>query len=225
MFEDFKEGASGEFDEHAPDRAIVHAIWTRVEAGGLDADEGWAILLERYPTEPRFLLLAIYEGIRRPLARDGAPALHGKLERVAGVALPAAAIRDLLSLVRARLPAAAGARFDALALRFGDARADAAEAADRLTKLERLVLEELHDRTLGNRPLATKLAAASRANDYATLVARSEEKREIAYSPSEHLVVGDRVRHPKFGVGVVIGKRGNKAEIAFPDARRTLVCR
>ena len=141
------------------------------------------------------------------------------------MALPAAAIRDLLSLVRARLPAAAGARFDALALRFGDARADAAEAGDRLTKLERLVLEELHDRTLGNRPLAAKLAPASRANDYATLVARSEEKREIAYSPSEHLVVGDRVRHPKFGVGVVIGKRGNKAEIAFPDARRTLVCR
>ncbi len=225
MFEDFKADASSEFDEHASDRAIVHAIWMRVEAGGLDADEGWAILLERYPTEPRFLLLAVYEGIRRPLARDGAPMLQGKLERVAGVALPAAAIRDLLSLVRARIPAASGARFDLLALRFGDARADEAEAADRLTKLERLVLEELHDRTLGNRPLATKLAAASRSNDYETLVARSEEKREIAYSPREHLVVGDRVRHPKFGVGVVIGKRGNKAEIAFPDARRTLVCR
>ena len=232
MFEDFTGGDADSFevDERASDRTVLYAIWTRGEIGDLDVAELWALLVRRYPLEPRFPLMQTFaEAQRAGFGPDDAEYLLRTLETLASATLPAGALRDLLSVERAWHGAlfakALGARFEALASRFDGARADAEEASQRLARVERTLLEELHDRTLGNRPLAPKVAAASGANDYRTLIARSEGKDEIAYAVSAHLVVGDRVRHPAFGVGVVIARRGNKAEIAFADARRTLVCR
>ena len=43
------------------------------------------------------------------------------------------------------------------------------------------------------------------------------------YAPSDSFHTGDRVSHPKFGVGVVTGSPGpGKVEIAFTSGRRVL---
>src|SRR3569832_1406120 len=43
------------------------------------------------------------------------------------------------------------------------------------------------------------------------------------YAPADSYVTGDRVSHPKFGVGVVTGAPGpGKVEIAFTSGRRVL---
>ena len=59
MFEDF-EDEDVDVSPESPDRAIVYAIWAKSESSSLTPDEGWAILHERYPDDPRFLLLNAY---------------------------------------------------------------------------------------------------------------------------------------------------------------------
>src|SRR5215207_5594784 len=59
MFEDF-EDEDVDISPDAPDRGIVYAIWSRAESRSLGAEEAWAILHERYPDDPRFLLLHAY---------------------------------------------------------------------------------------------------------------------------------------------------------------------
>jgi hypothetical protein len=49
-----------EVTPESPDRAIAWAIWSRTEESSLTPDEAWGILHERYPDEPRFLLLNAY---------------------------------------------------------------------------------------------------------------------------------------------------------------------
>jgi hypothetical protein len=62
LFDDMPEDVDGfEVSTDSSDREILYAIWTRNEIGDLPADEAWAILYERYPTESRFLLLNAYE--------------------------------------------------------------------------------------------------------------------------------------------------------------------
>jgi hypothetical protein len=62
MFDDMTEEHDGfEFSDDSSDRELLFAIWTRNEIGDLPADEAWAILFERYPSEHRFLLLHAYE--------------------------------------------------------------------------------------------------------------------------------------------------------------------
>lgn len=59
MFEDLVEEQIDVTPE-SPDRAIAYAIWSRSDDNNLTAEEAWAILHERYPDEPRFLLLNAY---------------------------------------------------------------------------------------------------------------------------------------------------------------------
>jgi hypothetical protein len=59
MFDDLEEEGV-EVNPESPDRAIAWAIWSRTEESALTPDEAWAILHERYPDEPRFLLLNAY---------------------------------------------------------------------------------------------------------------------------------------------------------------------
>lgn len=59
MFEDL-EDEQIDVTPDSPDRAIAWSIWARGEERTLTPDEGWAILHERYPDEPRFLLLNAY---------------------------------------------------------------------------------------------------------------------------------------------------------------------
>jgi len=58
MFEDLKE-ENVDVTPDSPDRAIVWAIHARGDAG-VTPEEAWAILHERYPEDPRFLLLNTY---------------------------------------------------------------------------------------------------------------------------------------------------------------------
>lgn len=59
MFADLEE-ESVDATPESPDRVIAWAIWAKSEASQLAADEGWALLHQRYPDEQRFLLLASY---------------------------------------------------------------------------------------------------------------------------------------------------------------------
>lgn len=62
MFEDLQE-ESVDVTPDSPDRTIAYAIWARSDENNLTAEEGWAILHERYPEDPRFLLLNAYAEI------------------------------------------------------------------------------------------------------------------------------------------------------------------
>jgi hypothetical protein len=59
--------------------------------------------------------------------------------------------------------------------------------------------------------------------DYETLLAgRGGEAR--TYSPNDRYAVGDVLRHPSFGVGVVAATpAANRIEVAFPSERKFLV--
>ena len=59
MFEDLEE-EHVDVTPESPDRAVAWAIWARAEESILTPDEAWAILHERYPSDPRFLLLNAY---------------------------------------------------------------------------------------------------------------------------------------------------------------------
>ena len=59
MFEDLEE-ESPDVTADSPDRAIAWAIWSRGDASSITSEEAWAILHERYPDDPRFLLLNSY---------------------------------------------------------------------------------------------------------------------------------------------------------------------
>jgi hypothetical protein len=55
------------------------------------------------------------------------------------------------------------------------------------------------------------------------LPAFDPSKPPRAYAPAEAFGTGERVAHPKFGIGVVTGAPGpGKVEIAFPSGRRVL---
>jgi len=57
----------------------------------------------------------------------------------------------------------------------------------------------------------------------APIPAFAPNKPPRPYAPAESYVTGDRVSHPKFGVGVVTGAPGpGKVEIAFTTGRRVL---
>jgi hypothetical protein len=59
MFEDLEE-ENVDVSTDSPDRAIAWAIWSRSEDSNVTVEEAWAILHERYPDDPRFLLLNAY---------------------------------------------------------------------------------------------------------------------------------------------------------------------
>jgi hypothetical protein len=44
-----------------------------------------------------------------------------------------------------------------------------------------------------------------------------------AYSMQERFVAGDRVDHPKFGVGVVVEVRAGKIDVKFGREMKTLI--
>lgn len=59
MFEDLEEDGV-DVAADSSDRAIAWAIWSRSEDSNVTVEEAWAILHERYPDDPRFLLLNAY---------------------------------------------------------------------------------------------------------------------------------------------------------------------
>ena len=244
MFEDLEE-ESPDVTPDSPDRTIAWAIWSRGDASSITSEEAWAILHERYPGDPRFLLLNSYAELSeaRKLA-DGPKAEASvlspayflkKVERVLGDADESLQpqIRDLVAFGGALLAAAKGDEVKTVAdLRAkvgaeeGEPKRDERDRAGlRLRRFEREVVKELHDRTQDNKPLGVRAAApapASPANDWATAVA-DENKPRRKYAATERFAHGDLVEHPKFGVGVVTGTEPGKAVILFESGIRKLV--
>ena len=150
MFEDF-EDEDVDVSPDAPDRAIVYAIWSRSDSRALTVEEAWAILHERYPDEPRFLLLHAYAELADRAVSESLPPSYvlTKVERITEGASEAlyAPIRELLGYAGAVLAKASGeetARLAALRKKLG-AEGEATGKRDdraclRLRRFEREVL-------------------------------------------------------------------------------------
>src|SRR5205085_2884579 len=144
----------------SPDRAIVFGIWSRSESASLTREEGWAILHERYPDDPRFLLLNAYAELSDHTASGAwTPGYFvTKLENIASGANETlyTPLKELLSFagaVLAKASADEAAKLVAIRAKIG-AEVDPATAGKRderaslkLRRFEREVVKELHDRT------------------------------------------------------------------------------
>jgi hypothetical protein len=215
--------------------------------GSITPDEAWAILHERYPDDPRFLLLNTYAEVNESRKSADATAAAGvwtpayflkKVERVLTAATEALhpQIRDLVVFGGAVLAGAKGEDAKAVAeLRAkigtsGEAepkRDERDRAGLKLRRFEREVVRELHDRTQDGQPLGTRAPAAptsSPNNDWATAVADNAKVRR-KYSADTRFERGELVEHPKFGVGVVTGTEPGKAIVLFESGSRKLVAR
>lgn len=237
MFEDL-EDEDVDVSPDAPDRTIVYAIWSRSDSGALTVEEAWAILHERYPDDPRFLLLHAYAELSdRAMSGSWTPDyLVTKLERIAAAADGAlhAPIRELLGFAGGVLAKATGedaARVAALRVQVG-AEGEPATKRDeraglRLRRFEREVVRELHDRTEGGKPLGARAAtsataAAPAANELEVALGDPARPRK-KYGATERFARGELVEHPKFGVGVVTATEPGRVSLLFDGGPRKLV--
>ncbi|MBX3207244.1 MAG: hypothetical protein KF764_19510 [Labilithrix sp.] len=243
MFEDLEE-ESADVTPDSPDRAIAWAIWSRGD-GGLTPEEAWAILHERYPDDPRFLLLNAYAELGEtrkqadgPKAEAGVFTAAYFLKKV-GLVLVGATdalhphVRDLVTFAGAVVAGAKGDDAKTLAeLRAkigaeeGDPKRDERDRAGlRLRRFEREVVKELHERTEDGKPLGVRASPApppSPASDWRAATADKDKPRR-KYAATERFERGELVDHPKFGVGVVTGAEPGKAVILFESGVRKLV--
>lgn len=239
MFEDF-EDEDVDVSPESPDRAIVYAIWSKSESSALTPEEGWAILHERYPDDPRFLLLNAYAELG---AHTGSAAwtpayFVTKLERIAAHANDALRkpLEELLGFAGAVLAKATGedaAKVTAIRATIG-AEADPATAGKRddraglkLRRFEREVLKELHQRTEGGRPLGTRATSAHSVPPPPVNVLEQAlgdpSRTRRKYAATEKFEMGELVEHAKFGVGVVTGLEPGRVAILFESGARKLV--
>lgn len=244
MFEDLEE-ESPDVTPDSPDRAIAWAIWSRGNVGSLTTEEAWAILHERYPGDPRFLLLNAYAelgGARKKVDGPKAEAsvlspsyFLKKVERVLCDVTEALIphVRDLVVFGGALLARAKGDTVQEVTLlrtRVGaeegePKRDDRDRAGLRLRRFEREVVKELHERTQDGKPLGVRsptLPPPAPTSDWADAVADATKPRR-KYATSERFARGDLVEHPKFGVGVVTGTEPGKAIVVFESGVRKLV--
>jgi hypothetical protein len=240
MFEDVEE-SSVDVTPDSPDRAIAWAIWSR--EADLTHEEAWAILHERYPEEPRFLLLNTYAELSESARRaDGGGAamapsyLLSKVDRILANATDdlTMRVRELLAFGGLVFAAAKGEEAERLAAVRAKVGAEAAapkrderdRAGLRLRRFEREVLKEIEERTQDNRPLGTRAPAAESkpGSDWQSAVA-DESKPRVPYSADARYGKGDLVVHPKFGLGVVTGTEPGKVLLLFETGPRKLVAK
>jgi hypothetical protein len=247
VFEDLEE-ENVDVHPDSPDRAIAWAIASRGDTGTVTPVEGWAILHERYPDDPRFLLLSVYAEINEAKqqvvgAKVGTkPAADvltssyvlGKLNRLFA-ADPSGALepqlRELTVFGSALLTStnndeakSVKATRDRLGIEGESKRDDRDRAGLKLRRFEREVLKELHDRTDGGKPLGTarQVAAKKPANDWASATSDASKPRR-KYAPDQRFEAGELVEHPKFGVGLITGTEPGKAVILFESGVRKLI--
>ncbi len=226
-----------ELPDDPTDREILYVIWACGEVGDLPADEGWALLYERHPTDARLLLLATFEELGAPVhgvwtaayfLQKAARIRETSGEMLAGATsdLVIAASRMLLDdakTTKARRAVCEAAM--ALGVRLDPAPSEGvvAGAYARLAKQSYALLRELHDATRGGRSLSRTRTPAPSEEGYASLVA-SAKAPPVPYSPRAVLEAGALVDHSKLGVGVVRSVAAQRAEVLFPDGMRKLVC-
>jgi hypothetical protein len=233
VFEDFEEQDSVDVSPDASDRLIAYAIHSRGDMG-VTAEEAWAILYERYPDDPRFLLLNAYAelaetavaGVWTPayflkkvdrILDGGSDAIHPHLKDLLGFAgnvLASAKGEDATKLNEVRGKVGAGP----------ETKRDE-RAGLRLRRYEREVLKELHERTEGNKPLGVRRQGtpiAPAATDWASATA-DKSKPKKKYAATDRFERGELVDHPKFGVGVVTLTEPSRVSILFESGLRKLV--
>jgi hypothetical protein len=160
LFEDFEQ--QGGFSGELSDRQVVFEIY---EDGELGAYEGWRILYERHPDDLRFLLLQVFQAAFMP---DASTEWLARQLETLEAGLSAAERPILRTLVRRESVRHGDAMRDRLApLRsrlavpnHDDPDAIRAVVAldEQLGDYERKVIVELHDRTLGDKPLGSRQA-------------------------------------------------------------------
>lgn len=207
-----------ELDDELSDRALFHAIEVRLEAGDLAADDAWGMLAERYPDEPRLRLGALAADLDANFVRDW---FASTVEALA----PRLDERDRPALAGAIAIAFEGLRAEDEAVRarvrpLVDAwPRNLDEARNALRAFVARVLEEADERTQGGRPFAEpKAASATPATAEASGPARP-------YRPTEAFARGDRLVHPKFGEGLVLGAAEGKIDVLFGVERKRLVAK
>lgn len=213
-----------DLDDDLPDRTLFHAIETRLIVGDLGADEPFGLLAERYPDDARLRLCALAADVDANGVRD---ALRGPEWVATALESIAPALTDT---DRPALAAVVTLLFDELRPEDEAIRArvrplveswprNAGEARHALRTFFGRVLDEAEERTRGNRPWAEP-----KKETPIELAARSTGPAR-RYAPTETFARGDRVLHPKFGEGVVLGAAEGKIDVAFGNERKTLVAK
>jgi hypothetical protein len=72
-------------------------------------------------------------------------------------------------------------------------------------------------------PKTTSTRTTTRASKKDSVSATDETGPLRAYSMQERFAIGDRVDHPKFGLGVVIDVRSGKIDVKFGREVKTLI--
>ena len=229
MFEDI-EPYDLQFASDDTDRALLGKIWRRVEGGDYADSEGWELLCDRYPDEPRFLLFALFAALSGRQAQrtwQGGQFLD-RFEALLNLAADRhqEALGDLLAVAArrlGRLPAPDAARLQQLHARVPGGVVDPAAARVRLERLIERSLEALDERTDGHRPIAARSAAPRAPSDWKAAVAAAAGPAR-PYSANMRVAVGDLVEHAKFGLGVVTALEHQRAQVLFAGGPRKLVC-
>lgn len=228
MFEDI-EPDDLEFARGDSDREVLAKIHHRREVGDLAVDEGWALLYERYPDVPQFLLLAMVAELSAQHVHGAwSPAYFlGKLDALIARADARLGplVGDLLALASRRLgklSAPDAARLQQLHGKLSGRASDPTAARERLAQLAEKILGELDERTDGNRPIAAAKARPVPTDWKSAVASASGAKRP--YAAAATFAVGDLVEHPKFGLGVVTATEPRRVVLLFADGSRKLVC-
>ena len=233
MFEDLDAQQGLAISRESSDRAIVYVIWSRNLIGQLPVEDAWFVLHERYPNDPRFLLLHSYEELvarTRLERRSSQPAIWtptlfitktiAVLDGAGGRLNPE--VRDLIALAQDELHPLGeedAARLDRIRGRVGARLGDASAAAKRLARVASDTIRELHEKTTGDKPIG----ANKPESEWRRLVDAAGGPKQ-KYAADAKVKAGDLVEHPKFGVGVVMGVEPGRANILFESGARKLVC-
>jgi hypothetical protein len=224
MFEDMKGPLEDLADPRdASDRELLWALWANREIGDLRAPELWGELYRRYPREPRFLILGVYEALSEPEIPGTSPAeaFVDQAERLVGTGGAGAEwLAPLLdfgeSAVEHDLGVGERRRLRELRKRLSARKGSSAEGSSKLRALAGQVIAEYHDRSRSNGSLGVPVASA---------VAKAAPAARKPFAIDGRYAAGDLIEHPKFGVGQVVSIAEGKIEVAFPAGTKVLANR
>ena len=130
------------------------------------------------------------------------------------------------------MSAAVGADVESICRKCGDVwHVVVAKVGEAIAKVQCKECGSLHKpRPPGSKAAATAVRKRSASRAPKKEVSRHEPSVEVdlskairPYSPREHFAVGERIDHPKFGIGIIENTAtAGKIEVFFPDGRRVL---
>jgi hypothetical protein len=229
-----------EYSENMTDHQILRVLDARGEIGDLSMDEGWAILAERYPDDARFLVLNLFEELNEARYPHSYPVemFFRKLERLMKLRsqLPEDLLFTFLSMTSATISEELDeqilGQFEDLVMSSTEGhqiikRSSAAyqEGIRRFVRFSREVVQACFGQSAASGSLPARREQPSGELSYADWDVRTAGQPEVTYASSKPVNPGDRVSHPKFGVGFVVGAGEGRADILFKDRKRRLVCK